>query len=206
MWPAIRMPGASLRGWGKRARTQPANPPRPAMRSMAAPAIARSRAARSSMRSTAAGSCVGLSHSTHGRRPRSIVSRSKGRSAKFKIVFLCPAASRAGMASFRSRLSAKRKARVDQPPVNRETTANFLENRPLRRESRSNKSMNSEVCEMPSRKFPARGNRESIRPQQGIDSRPTGKEFAITGNSFRLSNRRTKTGASQKIETISGLF
>jgi hypothetical protein len=92
------------------------------------------------------------------------------------------------------------------PPVNRETTANFLENRRSAVTTRSNKSMNSEVCEMPSRKFPARGNRESIRPQQGIDSRPTGKEFAITGNSFRLSNRRTKTGASQKIDTISGLF
>ena len=41
----------------KNARTHPPKPPRPAMRSIVAPAITASRAARSSMRSTAAASC-----------------------------------------------------------------------------------------------------------------------------------------------------
>ena len=68
-WPAIRMPGSPCFGCGKRARTQPAKPWRPAMRSMVAPMIAISRAARSSMRSTAAASQVGLSHSTQLTQP-----------------------------------------------------------------------------------------------------------------------------------------
>src|SRR5215510_6164629 len=50
---------------------------------MLAPMIAMSRAARSSMRSTAAAFQVGLSHSTQLRRPCSMVSESKGRLAGF---------------------------------------------------------------------------------------------------------------------------
>jgi hypothetical protein len=38
----------------------------------------------------------------------------------------------------------------------------------------SKTSANSVICEVASCKFPARRNRESIRPQQGIDSRQTG--------------------------------
>src|SRR6185369_7043488 len=53
------------------------------MRSMVAPMIAISRAARSSMRSTACASQVGLSHSTQARRPCSMDSESKGRLAGF---------------------------------------------------------------------------------------------------------------------------
>jgi hypothetical protein len=58
------------------------------MRSIVAPAIAMSRAARSSMRSTGAASQVGLSLSTHGRRHSSFASASKRSAAKFTIVIL----------------------------------------------------------------------------------------------------------------------
>src|SRR5258708_2873343 len=80
--PAIRMPGLPCLGCGKRARTQPAKPWRPAMRSMVA-MIAISRAARSSMRSTALASQVGLSHSTQLLSPCNMASESKGRLAGF---------------------------------------------------------------------------------------------------------------------------
>src|ERR1700747_2482723 len=53
------------------------------MRSMLAPMIAMSRAAMSSMRSTAGASQVGLSHSTQVRKPASMASESKGRLAGF---------------------------------------------------------------------------------------------------------------------------
>src|SRR5260370_23469171 len=53
------------------------------MRSMRSPMIAMSRAAISSIRSTAAASQVGLSHSTQSRRPCNIASESKGRLAGF---------------------------------------------------------------------------------------------------------------------------
>src|SRR4051812_35264661 len=86
--PAIRMPGSPCLGCGKRARTQPANPCRPAMRSIEAPMIAMSRAARSSMRSTAAASQVGLSHSTQVFRPCSMASESNGRLAGFMRALL----------------------------------------------------------------------------------------------------------------------
>src|SRR5580704_3574607 len=77
------MPGSPCLGCGKRARTQPAKPPLPAMRSIEAPMIAMSRAAISSMRSTADASQVGLSHSTQVRKPASMASESKGRLAGF---------------------------------------------------------------------------------------------------------------------------
>ena len=51
---------------------------RPAMRSTCAPASAQSRAARSSIAFTRTASKVGLSHSTHGRNPASMVSASNG--------------------------------------------------------------------------------------------------------------------------------
>src|SRR3979411_3313614 len=53
------------------------------MRSIDAPMMAMSRAARSSMRSTAPASQVGLSHSTQLRSPSSIASGSNGRLAGF---------------------------------------------------------------------------------------------------------------------------
>src|SRR5258708_1736685 len=53
------------------------------MRSIDAPMIAMSRAAMSSMRSTAPASKVGLSHSTQLRKPCSMASESKGRLAGF---------------------------------------------------------------------------------------------------------------------------
>jgi hypothetical protein len=53
------------------------------MRSIVAPAIAMSRAARSSMPLTALASQVGLSHSTQPRKPSSMASESKGRLAGF---------------------------------------------------------------------------------------------------------------------------
>ena len=86
MCPAIRMPGSPCFGCGKRARITPPKPWRPAMRSIVAPMIAISRAARSSMRSTAPASQVGLSHSTQPRRPCSMDSESKGRLAGFMRV------------------------------------------------------------------------------------------------------------------------
>src|SRR5579863_9279222 len=78
-WPAIRIPGSPCFAWGNFARTQPPNPCRPATSSIVAPMTAISRAARSSMRLTAAASQVGLSLSTQARRPASMVSESKGR-------------------------------------------------------------------------------------------------------------------------------
>jgi len=59
-----------------------------AMRSIEAPMIAMSRAASSSMRSTAAASHVGLSHSTQVRRPCSMASESNGRLAGFMRALL----------------------------------------------------------------------------------------------------------------------
>src|SRR3954453_1694228 len=76
-----RTPGLSPWPKEKRARTQSPKPMRPAIRSMTAPATAHSRAARSSMALTRPASKVGLSHSTQGRRPASIVSVSNGRLA-----------------------------------------------------------------------------------------------------------------------------
>src|SRR6218665_1779168 len=58
------------------------------MRSMVAPMICMSRAARSSMPLTAFASHVGLSHSTQVRRPCNILSRSNGSSAGFIKSFL----------------------------------------------------------------------------------------------------------------------
>src|SRR3981081_2021898 len=58
------------------------------MRSIDAPMIAMSRAARSSMRSTARASQVGLSHSTQPRKPCSMASESKGRLAGFILLSL----------------------------------------------------------------------------------------------------------------------
>src|SRR3954462_4801079 len=83
MWPMTRTPGSSSLGCGKRARTQSPKPMRPGMRSMRAPISARSRAARSIIRFTAAASQVGLSHSIHGRSPASMASASKGRFVGF---------------------------------------------------------------------------------------------------------------------------
>src|SRR5438552_16535806 len=57
------------------------------MRSMVAPMMAISRAARSSIRSTARASQVGLSHSTQARKPCSMVSESRGGLAGF---MMCP--------------------------------------------------------------------------------------------------------------------
>src|SRR6202142_4194381 len=77
------MPGSPCLAWGNFARTQPPNPCRPATSSIDAPMMAISRAARSSMRLTAAASQVGLSLSTQGRKPASMVSESKGRGVGF---------------------------------------------------------------------------------------------------------------------------
>ena len=85
-WLPVYLPGCPWFGCGKRARTQPANPWRPAMRSIVAPMIAMSRAARSSIRSTAAASQVGLSHSTQPRKPCSMASVSNGRLAGFMLL------------------------------------------------------------------------------------------------------------------------
>ena len=59
-------------------------------------------------------------------------------------------------------------------PCNREATGNLLGNPSRLRKSVLKTSDNSVVCENLPDKFPARQNRELIRPEQGTDFRPTG--------------------------------
>src|ERR1700734_3115456 len=52
--------------------------------------------------------------------------------------------------------------------------SDFLRFSRFLRKTGSETSANSAICEIDAAEFPARGNRETIRPQQGINSRQSG--------------------------------
>jgi hypothetical protein len=88
-------------------------------------------------------------------------------------------------------------------PACREITANLPEIGRSAVKIVSKTSANSVVCEMTSRKFPARRNRESVRPQQGINSRPTGNSFRRAVRNGAIARKPAQRKNRSNLWTVS---